>query len=270
MRSLSGRKYVLLHIQTLFLITVLLGVGTAEGKKKAPPAPPTGLPARINDLAKQLFGVMLEDAGPITRQIQELVVDHMAEWIANRTPTDVDVRRELENAFSLLHYPLVSQPAAFAQPWKGQMVIGAGYTLGWTDFDRQNVVAIFTSSAGKSHLVAVTNFVPRTDLHYEMLPQLAWDDLRFFIYGFRPGKSQQRLSVILYSFDGQNLKPLWESQDIYDGKMDVLKSKVTISYLKEDEYVRSVEQKRKPPRHLVTYQLTSAGIQLLDDHEIPF
>ena len=270
MRSLSGRKYVLLHIQTLFLITVLLGVGTAEGKKKAPPAPPTGLPARINDLAKQLFGVMLEDAGPITRQIQELVVDHMAEWIANRTPTDVDVRRELENAFSLLHYPLVGQPAAFAQPWKGQMVIGAGYTLGWTDFDRQNVVAIFTSSAGKSHLVAVTNFVPRTDLHYEMLPQLAWDDLRFFIYGFRPGKSQQRLSVILYSFDGQNLKPLWESQDIYDGKMDVLKSKVTISYLKEDEYVRSVEQKRKPPRHLVTYQLTSAGIQLLDDHEIPF
>jgi hypothetical protein len=269
MGALSGRKSVLLHGSMVSLLTVVLGVGAAAGKKKAPP-PPTGLPARIYDLAMQLPGVMLEDAGPITSQIQKLVVDHMAEWMANRTPTDVETRRELENVFSILHYPLVGQPAAFAQPWKGQMVIGAGYTLGWTDYDRQNVVAVFESNAGKSHFVTLTNFVPRTDLHYEMLPQLAWDDLRFFIYGFRPGKSQLRLSVILYSFDGLKLKSLWEDRDIYDGKMDVLKDKVSISYLKEDEYVEAVEKKSKPPRHLATYQLTSAGIQLLDDHEIPF
>jgi hypothetical protein len=228
------------------------------------------LAAHINDLAKQLYGVMLVDAGPITSQIQKLVVDHMAEWMANRTPTDVEVRRELENVFSLLHYPLVGLPAAFAYPWKGQMVIGAGYTLGWTDFDRQNVVAIFESSAGKSHLVTVTNFVPRTDLNYEMLPQIAWEDLRFFIYGFRPGKSQLRLSLVLYSFDGQNLKSLWESRDIYDGKINVEKDKVEIRYLKEDEYVHAVERKEKPPRYLATYQLTAAGIQLLEEHDIPF
>jgi DNA-binding PadR family transcriptional regulator len=52
--------------------------------------------------------------------------------------------------------------------------------------------------------------------------------------------------------------------------MDVLKDKVTIRYLKEEEYVQAVEEKRTPPRHLATYQLTAAGIQLLDDHEIPF
>jgi len=270
MSAISGRKSIRFHALMASLLTVALGAGAAAGKKKAPPPPPTGLPARINDLAKQLPGVMLEDAGPITSQVQKLVVDHMAEWMANRTPTDVETRRELENVFSLLHYPLVGQPAAFAQPRKGQMVIGAGYTFGWTDFDRQNVVAIFASNAGKSRLVTVTNFVPRTDLHYEMLPQLAGDDLRFFIYGFRPGKSQLRLSVILYSFDGQNLKPLWENRDLYDGKMDVLKDKVTITYLKEDEYVHAVEDKRQPPRHLATYQLTATGIQLLDDHEIPF
>ena len=269
MRALSGRKSVLLHIPVLALITVVLGVCAAAGKKKPPP-PPTGLPARIYDLAKQLPGVMLEDAGPITSQIQKLVVDHMSEWMANRTPTDVETRRELESVFSLLHYPLEGLPKAFAQTWKGQTIIGAGYTLGWTDFDRQNVVAIYASSAGKSHLVTITNFVPRTDLNYEVLPQLAWDDLRFFIYGFRLGKSQQRLSVILYSFDGQNLKSLWESRDIYDGRIDFLRDKVTIRYLKEDEYIQAVEEKRHPPRHLSTYQLSAAGIQLLDDHEIPF
>lgn len=250
-------------------MTVVLAVGIAEGKKRALP-PPTGLPAQINNLAKQLRGVMLDDAGPITSQIQKLVVDHMVEWMADRTPTDVETRRELESVFSLLHYPLVGMPAAFAQPWKGQTVIGAGYSLGWTDFDRQNVVAIFTSSGGKSHLVTITNFVPRTDLHYEILPQLSWDDFRFFVYGNRLGKSQERLSVILYSFDGQNLKPLWEKQDIYDGDMDVTKDKVTIKYLKEDEYVEAVQRHRHPPRHLATYQLTSAGVELSDDHEIPF
>ena len=269
MSALSDRKSFFFHIQMVSLLILFLGAGMAEGKKKAPP-PPTGLPARISDLAKQLPGVMLVDADPITSQIQKLVVDHMAEWMANRTPTDVEVRRELEGLFSLLHYPLEGLPTVFAQPWKGQMVIGAGYTLGWTDYDRQNVVAIFTSSAGKSQFVTVTNFIPRTDLHYEMLPQIDWDDLRFFVYGFRPGKSQPRLSAVLYSFDGQNLKSLWESRDIYDGKIDVLKDKVTIRYLNEDEYVKAVEKSRKPSRHLASYQLTAAGIQLLDDHEIPF
>ena len=270
MMVLSGRKSVIFHIQIVSILILFFGVGMAEGKKKAPSPPPTTLPEHVNALAKQLPGVMLVDAGPITSQIQKLVVDHMSEWIANRTPTDVEVRRELESVFSLLHYPEMAQPATFVFPWKGQLVIGAGYTLGWTDFDRQNVVAIFTSNGGKSQLVTITNFIPRTDLHYEMLPQLAWDDLRFFIYGSRLGKSQERLSVILYSFDGQNLKSLWESHDFYDGQMDIVKDKVTIKFLKEDEYVEAVQRERHPPRHLATYQLTATGIQFLEEHDIPF
>lgn len=270
MRVFSGRRSFLFHIQIALLTFLVMGVVSAEGKKKAPPPPPSGLPARINDLAKQLYGVMLEDAAPITGQIQELVVNHMADWMANRTPTDVDARREMENAFSLLHYPLEGLPSTFAQPWKGQIIIGAGYTLGWTAYDRQNVVAIFASSAGKSHLVTVTNFIPRVDLHYQVLPQLGWDDLRFFVYGFRPGKSQPRLSVVLYSFDGQNLKSLWEKRDIYDGKIEFLEDKVTIRYLNEDEYVHATAGKGKPPRHMSTYQLNAAGIKISSDHEIPF
>ena len=270
MMVLSGRKSVIFRIQLASILILFFGLGMAAGRKKAPPRPPTTLPERVNALAKQLPGVMLVDAEPITSPIQKLVVDHMSEWMANRTPTDVDVRRELESVFSLLHYPEVAQAATFAFPWKGQVVIGAGYTLGWTDFDRQNVVAVFTSSGGKSQLVTTTNFVPRTDLRYEMLPQLAWDDLRIFTYGTRQGKSQKRLSVILYSFDGQNLKPLWENLDIYDGEMDIIKDKVTIKFLKEDEYVEAVQRERKPPRHLSTYQLTATGIQFLEEHDIPF
>jgi hypothetical protein len=270
MMVLSSRKSVLSRIGAMAILTLLVGSGVAEARKKAPPRGPATLPERINALAKQLPGVMLVDAGPIIDQIQTLVVDHMTEWMANRTPTDVDVRRELESLFALLHYPELATPATFAFSWKGQMVIGAGYTLGWTDFDRQNVVAIYTSAGGKSQLSTVTNFVPRTDLNYEVLPQLAWDDLRFFMYGYRPGKSQPRLTAILYSFDGRNLKPLWQTADVYDGKMDVDKDKVTIKYLKEDEYIEAVQRNHHPDRHLATYQLTAKGVQFLDEHDIPF
>jgi len=46
----------------------------AQGEKQAPPPPPEDLPGHVNYLAQQLYGVMLEDATPITDQIQKLVL----------------------------------------------------------------------------------------------------------------------------------------------------------------------------------------------------
>jgi hypothetical protein len=132
------------------------------------------------------------------------------------------------------------------------------------------VVAIFSSRQGHSHLVTVTNFVPRTDLHYEVLKEPEGDALRFFIYGFRPGKSQPRLSAVLYSFDGQNLKSLWEAHDVYDGKIDFEKDRVVIRYLKEEEYAREQAHRRKPPRHQTIYTITPAGMEVQSEQEIPF
>ena len=268
---MRARSCRVLYFMTLLSIGMVWSAGWAGAKKKAPPAPPASpLAVQISNLGKQLPGVLLEDAGPIIGHIQKLVVDHMAEWMENRTPSDVEVRRELESAFSLLQYPVVGDPAVFAKPWKGGMVIGAGYSLGWNNFNKQNVVAIFDCQGGKCRLATVTNFVPYTDLHYEMAPVQASDDFRFFIYGFRPGKSQLRLTAIYYSFDGQGLKTLWENHDLYDGKIDVRKDAVVLRYLYEDEYAHAVLAKRKPPRHEATYQFTPAGMRLVGEHEIPF
>jgi len=148
MHGSSLRESALIRITMLLLITTTLGGGAASQGKRTPAA--TRRLARAHQrVGEAASGVMLEDAEPITNQVQKLVVDHMEEWMANRTPTDVETRRELEDVFSLLHYPEVAVPAAFAFPWKGQMVIGAGYTFGWTDFDRQNVVAVFASKRGQ-------------------------------------------------------------------------------------------------------------------------
>ena len=261
----AGCALLLLATALSFPVSVV-----AQGKKETPPPPPADLPGHVNYLAQQLYGVMLDDSAPITDQIQKLVLDDLQEWMADRSPSDVEVRRRLEMAFSGLHYPLVGEPAAFAQPWKGQMVIGAGYTLGWTDYDRVNVVAVFSSRQGHSRLVTVTNFVPHTDLHYAFPQEPEGDALRFFVYGFRRGKSQPRLTAIFYSFDGQNLKSLWEAHDVYDGKINVGKDKVVIHYLKEEEYTSEQAHRRKPPRHQTIYTITPGGLEVLSEQEIPF
>ena len=242
----------------------------AQAKKKTSPPPPADLPGHVNYLAQQLYGVMLEDATPITDEIQKLVLAQLQEWMLDRAPSDVEVRRELEMAFSGLHYPLFGQAAAFAQPWKDQVVIGAGYTLGWSNIDRTNVIAIFSSRLGHSHLVTVTNFVPRTDLHYVFPQEPEGDALRFFVYGFRLGKSQPRLSAIFYSFDGQNLKSLWEAQDLYDGKINFEKDRVVIRYLREEEYASEAAHRRPPARHQTVYAITPAGMEVQSEQVIPF
>jgi hypothetical protein len=253
----------------LMLALCVLGVAQA-GQKKRKARPPADLPGHINYLARQLYGVPLDESDAITGEIQKLVLDHLQQWMSSRIPSDVEVRRELEAAFAQLHYPLFGQPAVFEAPWKGGLLIGAGYTLGWTDYDRVNVIALFEAQEGKCRLIGETDFVPRTDLHYEILPPLKWDDFRFFAYGNRLGKSQLRLTAVLYALQGDKLKSLWEIHDVYDGKMEINKDKVTIRYLKEEEYVHEQAHGRKPPRHEATYLLSPQGMQIQSDREIPF
>ncbi|MGH9448458.1 MAG: hypothetical protein ACRD3O_22480, partial [Terriglobia bacterium] len=242
------------------------------------PDPSQSLASRINGLARQLYGVPYYEAGAIPGEIQTLVLHSLGAWMnqdeapssRHSYPFDVQVRTQLENYFSMLHYPWFAAPAVFVRPWKDGELIGAGYTLGWSDFDRVNCVALFKRSSGKSSLVAVTHFVPQADLHYAFLPPSPGGDFRFFIYGYLRGKSQPRLSAILYTFDGKELKRLWEKQDLYDGKIDVLPGTVTLRYLVESEYIRAVEQSHFPPGHESIYKVTPQGLALLTEQQIPY
>ena len=272
LRRLDLRPFTV-DCQLLLVLAITLGAGVAWGqekKSKALPPPPPDLPGHVNYLAKQLIGVPLDESDALTSKIQKLVLDHLDEWMTSRTPTVVEPRRELERVFALLRNPLSADANSFSQPWKSETLIGVGYTLRWTDYNRVNVLALYENRDAKSRRVALSNFVPHTDQHYEILPSPESGDFRFLVYGFRTGKSQLRLSANLYDFDGQNLKTVWETRDVYDGKIDVDKDRVVIRYLKEDEYIRETAQRRKPPRYEATYKETSQGLELEADRQIPF
>ncbi|HLI29748.1 MAG TPA: hypothetical protein VKV79_01455 [Terriglobia bacterium] len=260
-------------------VSILLLAASAVGKSPRKSAPqPQGLPDQINQLAKQLEGVRLYDAGAIPGQIQALVLRSLTAWIAknaastapSRYPLDVRVRMQLERDFSELHYPVFGHPAVFVRPWKNGEVIGAGYTLGWSDFARVNVLALFLVRAGKPRLAAVTHFVPRTDLHYAFFSPPPSGDFRFLVYGNRLGKSQPRLTAAFYSFDGKSLKKMWQRQDLYAGRLETAPQSVTLTYLIEDEYIQAVQQGQLPPRHEAIYQVTPQGLTLETERQIPF
>src|ERR1700740_3211788 len=98
------------HYLASFAFTTVLLMGSmfnadaalARHHRQAAAAPPD-LAARVNTLAKQLYGVPLDESEPLTSQIQNLVLPHIEEWLQQRVqgqPSDVDVRRELERVFA--------------------------------------------------------------------------------------------------------------------------------------------------------------------------
>ena len=94
----SSRKTKSATILTGLLIAFVgFGIGTAQAQEKKP-APKPGLPDHVAALGRKLYGLDIDDAKPITDEIQKLVVGHLNTWFANRTPNIIEVRHELEQA----------------------------------------------------------------------------------------------------------------------------------------------------------------------------
>ena len=254
----------------MLMAAIAIGIGTAQARPKKGDAQPMGLPEKISTLGTKLYGQEIDDAKPITDEIQKLVVAHLNTWIANRSPNIIQVRQELDRLFAKLQYPAAGISSAFRAPWKGMQLIGAGYTLEWSNIWRVNVLVIYENQNGHTREVTISHFVPRTDLHFATLAPSSAGDFRFLAYGYRLGMSHPRLTAILYSFDGKTLQPQWKSEDLFDGKLSINNNLLVISYVNEDEYIRQTQQGRLPSRHEKTYKVTPQGIQFESEHDIPY
>lgn len=233
----------------------------------------------LSSLMRPLYGVQLIDAGKTPAQAQEFVIHHLTDWMtgggfrlhdpAGYAP-DVRVRMQLEQYFSKLQYPIFGSPVVFAAPWNGGTLIGAMFTLGWSDFDRVNAFALYESKGGVTRRAAAGSFFSGPEMQYALLPPSPAGAFRFIIYGNRLGKSQPRLDVALYSFDGRQLQKLWQQEDLYDGKITVAPKTVTLRYLIESEYVQAVQQGQWPDWHEDVYRVTPQGVALETERLTPF
>jgi hypothetical protein len=257
-------------------ILVLLVSTTAFGQQANLSPPPADLPGHIAYLGKQLWGVPLDESAQLTSQIEKLVLDHMGPWLSSHppgagsaaqsgaVPYDVKVRRELERVFGELHYPFDARCAAFEKPFGTGDLVGLGYSLGWTEFNRASVVALFQVTGGTAQQVAVTHFVPYVDLQFQLLTPApsAADQVWFLGYGTRLGKSHPRLSAALYAYDGKTLETLWQKTDIYDGRISFSGDRMTINDLNQDEFEQAVAAHTPVVRHETTYRVGPKGLEV--------
>jgi hypothetical protein len=277
--SLRGvnRAARLAAVTAVLLVCSVAAFGTPDKPKKVPP--PDDLPTQVNKVARQLWGVPLDESEPLTSQVEKLVLDHMTQWInahppdadpkerADNVPYNTELRHEVESLFENLRHPIYATASTFSRSLGDKPVVGVGYTLGWSDFDRANVLSLYEAINGSYQPVTVTHFVPHTDLSYRFLQPPAGnsDQLWFLAYGTRLGKSNPRLSAILYSFDGKTLQPLWRTTDVYGGKISFRGNRVVIDYLKEDELTQAIIRHTPAVHHEAAYQLTPKGLELESD-----
>ena len=264
-------------VAAALLICATAASGAPKKPKKAPP--PDDLPTQVSKLARQLWGVPLDESEPLTSQVEKLVLDHMTQWInahppdadsavkAGNTPYNEKLRHEVESVFANVRNPNYATASTFLQSLRGKPVVGVGYTLGWSDFDRANVVALFEANDGGYQQMAVSHFVPHTDLNFQFLqpPIGVSDQLWFLAYGTRLGKSSPRLSAMLYTFDGKALQSLWRTTDVYDGRISFVGGRVMISYLKEDELRQAILDHTPAMRHEAAYQVRPKGLEVQYD-----
>jgi hypothetical protein len=256
-------------------ILAILAAGIAASAKKKGRSP-AGVPAQVAQLGQQLWGVPLDESGPLTGQIEKLVLDYMNQWLAAHPPDAhpapgettyvLKVRSEIEGLFAGLHSPVYAYGDTFERPYNGGQLLGAGYTLGWSDFDRANVIALYDLRNGTVQQVALTHFLPDVDVRFHFFnpPAAAAGQFWFLIYGTRLGKSSPRLSAELYSFDGKTLKSLWTIKDVYDGRFSfpAAESRVVLSYLKEDELTQAIASNGQVARHEAAYHVAPGGMDL--------
>lgn len=256
----------------LLIIALLAASPTALAKKKK--QQPADLPTRIASIAQQLWGVPLDESEPLTSQVEKLVLDHMDQWFTSHPPEAqpspggepyaVEVRREVEGLFTGLHYPLYANVNTFERPFGDGRLLAAGYTLGWSDFDRTNVIGLYEIQGAAVQQVALTHFLPDVDIRFHVFdpPPSAAGQFWFLTYGNRLGKSSPRLSAELYTFDGKTLKSLWKIQDVYDGKFTFSQTggRMLMSYLKEDELTQAIAANQQVTRHEAAYHVAPDGL----------
>jgi hypothetical protein len=262
----------------LMAAAILAVAAAALAQETKLPPPPADLPGHVAYLGQQLWGVPMDESEPLTSQIEKLALDHLNEWLASHppgelkpgdTPYDVKARRELERVFAGLRFPVYANVNTFERPFGNGQLLAIGYTLGWSDFDRANVITLYQVQGAAPQQAAVTHFIPDVDIHYRFFdpPPSAAGQFWFLIYGTRLGKSNPRLSAELYAFDGQNLKSLWKTQDVYDGKISFpARDRVVVNYLREDEFRQAIASRGPVVRHEAAYHITPSGFEAEYDH----
>ncbi len=255
----AGKWKAAIAVLVLGLLVAPAGV-EAKKKPRAKSAAELARPTShyITTWSQTLVKYDLEDSRKMNLHIRELVFRHVEQYINRQeaaSVSPVEVRREVERLFDGVRWPVNVIVKTFLKPWKQERLLGVGYSLGWSEQNRYNALAIYSLEEGKMREVSVLEFVPGPDLQpFGFVPTQNPDEWLLLVHGFRKGKSHPRLSAALFAFDGKQFRSVWEKRHVYDGKIKVENGNLVISFYQEEELIREALYRRLPPRYRAVYR----------------
>ena len=255
----AGKWKAAIAVLMLGLLAAPAGVD-AKKKSKSKSAADLARPTShyITTWSKTLVKYDIEDSRKMNLHIRRLVFGHVEQYLNGQeagSVSQVEVRRQVERLFDGVKWPLNVIVKTFLKSWKQERLLGVGYSLGWTEQNRYNAVAIYSLGGGKIREVSVLEFVPGPDLRpFDFVPTENPDEWLLLVHGFRKGKSHPVLSAALFAFEGGQFQPIWEKLHVYDGKLKVEDGNLVISFYQEEELIREAHQRRLPPRYRAVYR----------------
>jgi len=131
-------------------------------------------------------------------------------------------------------------------PYASQQTLGASPVL-------VTAYLLYRGGAGAPNTKAVVQVFVRRGAEYSVVGQVgdefdghglflnqvrAWPDaeLWYLAQGVRFGASHRNLTVVLYSFDGQKLRPIWQKYDLPGGEVNITDRGIELKYLDIGRY----------------------------------
>lgn len=149
--------------------------------------------------------------------------------------------------------------------WEGSFYYIVGYVLnGAVAYSRSWLGVFSVPLVGSSELLAAAeNTFPDRTLAIETLSPEIRDDLTFLAHGVNWGDAHNRLTAIVYSFDGHEIRPVWSLAGLSQGHIEVQGPRIRLTYLSSPlgpgyESVRGIVE---------TYEVTPSGVELQERSE---
>jgi hypothetical protein len=149
--------------------------------------------------------------------------------------------------------------------WEGGSYYIVGYVLnGAAAYSRSWIGVFSVPLEGSCELLAAAeNTLPNRTVALEpLLPQIR-GNLSFLVHGVNWGDAHNRLTAIVYSFDGHEIRPVWSLADLSQGQIEVQGPRIKLTYLSSPlgpgyESVKRIVE---------TYEVTPSGVELREHSE---
>lgn len=181
-----------------------------------------------------------------------------------RHPSGPRLQDELRRALAATGQPESISAAVLVAGSAESPYYVVAYAIPWCAVCSRSAIEAYGRSSNQYKLLAESRDpLPNATVGLSPLPSVARGKVEFVAYGTNLGDPHNRLTVVVYEFDGRELSTVWQRVGLAQGQLGVHRGRIELDFL---------TAARGPggpavPERLETYRMTPSGIVLESSRE---